>query len=576
MVRELRWVIVEIRVFRVERFRSISTASLDLRNLTVLVGPNNEGKSNILRAMVLGMDALAGFARADTGPKYQLRTGLSGPVDYEWERDFPLQSREGAKKTTVLEFEFQLSEPEIEEFASIIGSKINGNLRVRVTLSRDGSVVFRAIKQKVGAAWTEKADEIAQFVGRRVGVEYVPSVRTAEEAGAVVTRLVALELRTLEEDDDYRNALATIRDLQQLRLDEIALSVQETLEHFLPEVRSVEISLPETRRRTALARAVEIVIDDGHRTTLDVKGDGVQSLAAVALLRRAAMDRSRSRTFVFAVEEPEAHLHPRAIRELRRVLAQIAEDQQVVVTTHSPLLADPLHVDRNVIVEASRARAAQDISEVRDCLGVRLEDNLQSARLALVVEGMSDVKIFRALLADADGALADDLAAGTLVIEGLGGGGKLSYRLSQYASGVCGVFVVLDQDGQGESAARSALDDGLLDEADYRLTVALGKKEAELEDLIDPDTYLAELNTYLGLLLTKSEIRKGKQKWSARLSTLVTNKGKLWNSSTESKVKTIVADAVVANPSSALDPNDQLIPEIVSMLSSRLHPNTST
>lgn len=49
---------MEIRSFRVERFRSINTASVDLSDLTVLVGPNNEGKSNILRAMVLGMGIL--------------------------------------------------------------------------------------------------------------------------------------------------------------------------------------------------------------------------------------------------------------------------------------------------------------------------------------------------------------------------------------------------------------------------------------------------------------------------------------------------------------------------------------
>ncbi len=562
---------MEIRAFRVERFRSISTASLDLGDLTVLVGPNNEGKSNILRAMVLGMDALSGFARTNTGPKYQLRAGLRGPVDYDWERDFPLHGRDGSKKTTAFEFEFQLSESEVDEFTSIIGSKINGNLRVRVTFSRDGSVAFRAIKQKVGGAWTKKADEIAQFVGRRVGVEYVPSVRTSQEAAAVVARLVSVELRSLEEDVEYQNALATIRKLQEPKLEEIGQSVQDTLAHFLPEVRSVEISLPETRRQVAAARAVEITIDDGHRTTLDMKGDGVQSLAAVALLRRAAMDRSRSRTFVFAVEEPEAHLHPRAIRELRRVLAQIAEDQQLVVTTHSPLIADPLRVDRNVIVEESQARAARKISEVRDCLGVRLEDNLQSARLALVVEGMSDVRILGALLAEIDAALRDDLEAGTLVIEGLGGGGKLGYRLSQYASGVCGVFVVLDHDKQGKSAAQSALDDGLLEQSDYRLTAALGKKEAELEDLIDPDTYLESLNTHLGLRLTRAEIRKGNSKWSARLSALVRKKGKLWNASTEKKVKIVVADAVVANPASALDPNDELVVEIASLLRSRLH-----
>ena len=561
---------MEIRKFKVERFRSINTASIDLRALTVLVGPNNEGKSNILRAMVLGMDALAGFARTDSGPKYQLRAGLRGFVDYNWDRDFPLDRRSGSKKSTALEFEFGLSEAEIEEFASIIGSGINGNLRVGVTLARDNSVAFRVIKQKVGSEWTKKSGEIAHFVGSRVGVEYVPSIRTSDEATAVVARLVSTELRVLESDPEYQKALQTIRRLREPKLEEIGASLQDTISHFLPDVRSVDVSVPDSRLRQVSARAIEIAIDDGHKTTLDLKGDGIQSLAAIALLRRAAIDRSNSKSFVFAVEEPEAHLHPRAVRELRRVLNEIAQDQQVVITTHNPLLADPLNVDRNIIVEASQARAARSILEVRDCLGVRLEDNLQSAQLALVVEGTSDVRILGTLLAQSDPLLQEALSSGQLVIEGLGGGGKLGYRLSQYASGVCGVFVVFDNDGQGRTSISSAMSEGLLEPSEYALAVAPGKQESELEDLIDPDIYLAELNAHLGTRFTTKQVRRGRKKWSSRMETLVEGKGKIWNTTVEKKLKTIVADAVVGSPEAALLADTDLVDEIANVLHSRL------
>jgi putative ATP-dependent endonuclease of the OLD family len=561
---------MEIRKFRVERFRSITSASLDLSTMTVLVGPNNEGKSNILRAMVLGMDALVGFARTNTGPRYRIRTGLRGAVDFDWDRDFPVGARNGREKTTALEFEFELAGPEIIEFESVIGSKINGNLRVGLSLSQDGTVAFRVIKQRAGGTWTKKSGEIAEFVGRRVDVEYVPAVRTADEAGAVVARLVAQELRTLEADIDYQDALETIRRLQQPKLDEIGASVRETLAHLMPDVRGVEVRLPETRRQVAAARAVEIIVDDGESTALDTKGDGVQSLAALALIRKAAMDRGRARTFVLAVEEPEAHLHPRAVRELRRVLAEIAMDQQVVVTTHSPLLADPLHVERNVIVEASRARTAHKIAEVRDCLGVRLQDNLQSAQLAVVVEGASDVRIMRAVLAELDGGLADDLEAGVLVIEGLGGGGKLSYRLSQYASGVCGVFVLLDDDASGRASVESSLNDGLLDAAAYRLTASKGKKEAEIEDLIDPRVYLPPLNSDFGVKLSAADVRRGSSKWSRRVASAFADKGKIWNAATEKRAKTIVADAVVDAPAAALLEPDGLVRDVADLLRAKL------
>lgn len=100
-------------------------------------------------------------------------------------------------------------------------------------------------------------------------------------------------------------------------------------------------------------RGVEIIVDDGHVTSLDRKRDGIQSLAAIALLRRAAMDRGQNRTFVLAVEEPEAHLPTFAIRELRSVLGQIATDQQVALTTQ------PLELERTEVrpVSSSHARS---------------------------------------------------------------------------------------------------------------------------------------------------------------------------------------------------------------------------
>lgn len=315
---------MELRRFKVERYRSISSATLDLRVLTVLVGPNNEGKSNILRAMVLGMTALGGFAQSDGGAKYRMSQFMRGPVDYDWDRDFPMNQRDGSTKTTTLEFDFLLNGSEIGDFESIVRSKINGELKVKLSFSQDGTVSIRIVKKRAGKVWTTKAGMIAAFIGSRIGVEYVPSVRTSEEAERVVGRLVAQELRTLEREPEYRDAKKVIDELQRPRLEEIGRSVQETLAHFLPDVRAVTVNLTESRRYMGpTPRGVEIVVDDGHATSLDRKGDGIQSLAAIALLRRAAMDRGQNRTFVLAVEEPEAHLHPFAVRELRSVLGQI-------------------------------------------------------------------------------------------------------------------------------------------------------------------------------------------------------------------------------------------------------------
>ena len=92
-----------------------------------------------------------------------------------------------------------------------------------------------------------------------------------------------------------------------------------------------------------------------------------------------------------AVEEPEAHLHPQAIHELREVLVGLSDKNQIILTSHSPLFVNPAKIESTIVVRESRKAApAKNIAEVREVLGVRLSDNLESARLVAVVEGEDD------------------------------------------------------------------------------------------------------------------------------------------------------------------------------------------
>ena len=76
----------------VENFRSITAArSIPISNLTTLVGPNNEGKSNILRALVVAMNLL--IARRDLVRRLPYRRSRRNQAvgRYDWTRDFPLK-----------------------------------------------------------------------------------------------------------------------------------------------------------------------------------------------------------------------------------------------------------------------------------------------------------------------------------------------------------------------------------------------------------------------------------------------------------------------------------------------------
>src|SRR6056297_2352022 len=381
--------------FSVFNYRSIIAAKkIPISDYSVLAGANNEGKSNILHALALAMEALERFkysVRRDRLGRIMSsrRTVLGFSTDYQWRRDFPITKQSRGKKGqhTEVILEFQLSDDENEEFKHELGSKLNQVLPISVKFYEDDFDISVVKQGRGGAALTKNASRVAEYVSKRVQFEYIPAIRTSENAQRVISELLEKELSRLYRDKDYVAALERIEELQKPILDELAITVRNTVSAFLPSVKDVQISSPRERRSQALSRAIGIEIDDGHKTSLDRKGDGVKSLVALALMRHASEAKDENCANIVAIEEPEAHLHPHAIHELRDVLVSLAGTRQVVLTTHSPQFIQPNHIESTIVVEGSAARPAKSISEIREKLGVRLSDNLQSARLVVVVEG---------------------------------------------------------------------------------------------------------------------------------------------------------------------------------------------
>ena len=236
------------------------------------------------------------------------------------------------------------------------------------------------------------------------------------------------------------------------------------LETFLPDVQSVRVEVED--RFGALRRNSRIFVDDGTSTELRYKGDGVQSLAAISLIHHLSQEAARGSELVLAIEEPEAHLHPKAIHQLRAVLQDIARRQQVVVTTHSPLLVNRFDISSNVIVDRNRARSAKSIAEIRRTLGVRVSDSLAAAEVVLVVEGDDDRLSLQALLSHLSPQIEFGIREGSLALDSLHGSSNLTYRLSNLRDQLCVSHAFLDHDAAGITCAKKAEAEGLLEPSD--------------------------------------------------------------------------------------------------------------
>jgi putative ATP-dependent endonuclease of OLD family len=556
--------------FSVNNYRSITKAyRLPMRQSTVLLGPNNEGKSNILKALVTGLEVLRDLRmyKIRHGRVQASRRDLGG---YSWERDYPisLQSKH-PNSESVFNLEFELTSDEIDEFYDEVKSSLNGSLPIQLSLGKKDPS-FKVVKKGPGGpALSKKDDLIAQFVSKRINITYIPSVRTYGQAETIVSAIVDKELKTVEQQQAYQNALAEVAKIQQPVLDQISKSITETLRVFLPNVTNVKVTISDEARYSALRRSCEIIVDDGTPTPLARKGDGVQSLAALSLMRHSSETGALGRQLILAIEEPESHLHPSAIHQLRSVLAEIAGKNQIIMTTHCPLFVDRTTVKSNIIVYQNKAVPAKDVREIRDILGVRASDNLQHAELILLVEGEEDKLALNALLTQHAPALKTSLEHRSLAIESLLGGSNLSYKLSQVREAMCLSHCFLDHDKAALAAFKKAEDEGLTSMADVTFATRSGLTESEIEDLYDENLYSQMLKNKYGVSTLAPQF-KGNRKWSERMRETFKNQGKTWSDTIEMKVKRDVAELVDRNRATALNGHQRGPIALIDSLESKL------
>lgn len=514
---------MKLIAFSVKNYRSIkSTPRLELSRLAVIVGPNNEGKSNLLSALVCAL-IMAQEARRS------LRLLPPSRSPYVFERDYPIEAQQKSPTApTRFMLEFTLDETDKRDFKTLVGSKLSGTLRISLTASREGKTTFSVILQGPAQKHlNEKRAEIGSFIAQRIHFQYIGTQRREEQSQEVVRAMVEQALLQLEQSPEYRTALDLIEAAERPLLDAVSRKVEASLRPFLPQLERVEALVSNEQRSRALRRAVEMWLDDGTFTSLSQKGDGIKSLTAIALAKASAETSAAGRNQILAIEEPEAHLHSGAIHSLRALLGQISLDRQVIITTHEPALVRRDVVDANLLVEGNHVRAADSLDELRRALGIQLGENLVSPGLVVLVEGPNDMTLLSAVAAAASEVIQRAIASGHLAFISLNGARNLPYQLRFYHSLVCDTLALLDNDEEGAAAIRRARADELIDAADVFVTSRAGLKQAELEDLIDAHLYTEELCALLGVAsLRPASAEARKSKWSDRLSTLLKESGK--------------------------------------------------
>lgn len=524
--------------FSVKDYRSIQKAyKLPLSDYTVIVGPNNEGKSNILRALALCLTSLLSNRLSPLRIPASRNLRDIERFDYEWERDYPvnLQTKnpDGKSEFTL---EFELSQDELDEFLRKIRIKLTTNLKIKLSINSRRPKIEVLMNGKSKKTLNDKLSKVIEFIDQRILLQYIPAIRTSDLATNIVDVLLSQEFSALESKPEYKEIFESLAKLQQPIIKSISKSLKDTISGFIPDVKDVKVKYRDSYARH-LSAWCEIVINDGTETSLQMKGDGIISLTAISLLRYVSNRGAFEKGLILLVEEPESHLHPNAIHNLKTVLYEISKTNQVIITTHSPIMIDRTNINNNIIVQKGKASEAKKIVDIRESLGITLSDNLSSAHLILLVEGEEDQLILNTWLKNKSTIIENALKNGVLAIDHLCGASNLSYKASMYKNMLCNVIAFIDNDEAGQKAIKQAIEKRFICENEYVVCKCPGMNKSELEDLIEYDVYMDMIDTDYGVRLDVKDFKHNKDIWSNRLKVTFGKQGKLWSDKQEMQIK---------------------------------------
>ena len=361
---------MRIASIRIRNFRGLKEVEIPLARTTVLVGENNSGKSSVLDCISLALGRRWG-QRGTGFSEYDLTIDAGAALDHPSQTDgtgrratpdvgadenppeasielfFTEQTaREWPEEISIGLFDIVQTDP-LTELKSIT-LRVTYRLNPLQKTYEPGWSFIDINGDPLGSGAAKRASNTQQFF-KYVPVFFLSALRDASMEFSPRSQFWGRLLKAVEISSDERRALdGAIEDLN-ARLLAADPRVAETVER-LKEIQEVvahgaaeDVSIRALPMRVweLLARSEIVIRGESGAPWLPLRrhGQGVKSLSVIYLFN-AYVERLLKETYsehsepIVALEEPEVHLHPQAVRAL---WSQIdAMPGQKIIASHSP------------------------------------------------------------------------------------------------------------------------------------------------------------------------------------------------------------------------------------------------
>jgi len=303
----------------IQNFRSIKKQSFDVKPLTVFVGENDSGKSNLLRALNLFFNG-----ETDRGKR----------IDFDEDCNFDHRPNRRAREITVtLTFDLPATYHETN------GELLEWTKRWREEgIREDHYVGYRNRTNRLGRNVWEQLDiptrSRVHSLLKKIQYEYVPAVKDQGYFDQLQGRLYDTIATVAEEE--FRTASSSFEEAIQSHLQDLTTEIRDAIG------LDTNLSLP--KDLSHVFERLEFLSTEND-ISLNKRGDGIKARHIPLLLKfmaeqnLALLDKGGvPSTTIWGYEEPENNLEfKNAIRAAEAFVTYVMDGTaQILLTTHSP------------------------------------------------------------------------------------------------------------------------------------------------------------------------------------------------------------------------------------------------
>jgi len=182
------------------------------------------------------------------------------------------------------------------------------------------------------------------------------SDRKNSDGDSEVQDPMRIAVREIIGDPAIQADLTRVAETVKSRLDEVAAQTLTKLNELNPEIASsLNPQIPEAATLKWGDVFKNVAIAGDEEIPINKRGSGVKRLVLISFFRAEAERRQRDSglpSVVYAIEEPETSQHPEHQRALVAALIALsqAENTQVVLTTHSPEIVKQLRFEDLLLI----------------------------------------------------------------------------------------------------------------------------------------------------------------------------------------------------------------------------------